>query len=897
MVARGGRELDAFISYSHAADSQLAPALRLGLERLTKPWYRRRALAVYLDTSGLAVTPALWTTIAAALGNARYLVLLCSPEAAQSAWVDKEVRFWLEHRSAATILPVLTDGTWVWDEARRRVDPASTAVPPGLHEAFAELPRYLDLRWARTATDLALRNGRFRDCVAQLAAPITGRPKSEIEGEDVRQHRRTVRTAWAAASALALLFAVALVAAVLAKANGDAAVQQRDVATSRLLAAQSSSRQERDPQLATLLALAAGKVDQTDEAQAAMMRMTEHDKHVIGFLGGHRGIVETAAFSPDGTVVATAGPDDPVRLWDVATRTVVAELPAAGVSTVAFTPDGATLAVAEPEAVALWNVASRTLRTTIRTPAFSLGISADGTRMISGLADGTVAVFDLATSAEVARLPGLSDKVTAVALSPDGRLAAGGAFTGTGLLWDVGTGRELARTPDYNKATKGRVVFAPDGRTLAMSRDGGDVLLLSLPDRNWNRVQAHRRSVTGLVFVDNDTLVSSSIDGSVGRWSIPTSFRWDQYVVGPLAMTTGSVLAPDGKTVVSGNFDGTAVLWSLDGDWSTPVGSLGSATTAAVDPAGRRVAVIDQAGAAIEIVPTDGTPAFRLPATPRAVRLALDGDGHLAVGHADGTVTVRDGATGAVQRTVRAVHGEPIVSLAFSADGRYLAAGSFGGTATVWTTGDGAEYATIAPPAGVTDTVGEYTHVAFSPDGRTLAHSSLMGGLRLWDVETRTSRAELRGSSSIGTASLAFNATGDLLAQGGFDSKVVLWDPAKPQAQLAVLTGQTTAVFGLSFGPNGRLAAGTADNGGVLVWDVARRTQQALIRPGTTGTEPLFLPNSSALLIADSTGVHRYELGVVGLHDRLCALVGRDLTADEWNAYVVGREQQPLCAR
>jgi hypothetical protein len=139
----------------------------------------------------------------------------------------------------------------------------------------------------------------------------------------------------------------------------------------------------------------------------------------------------------------------------------------------------------------------------------------------------------------------------------------------------------------------------------------------------------------------------SSIDGSVGGWSIPTSFLWDQYFIGPLAMTTGSVLAPDGNTVVSGNFDGTAVLWSLDGDWSTPVGSLGSAASAAVDPVGRRVAVVDQTGAAIEIVPTDGTPALRLPATPRAVRLALDGEGHLAVGHVDGTVTVRDGASGA----------------------------------------------------------------------------------------------------------------------------------------------------------------------------------------------------------------------------------------------------------
>jgi hypothetical protein len=58
---------------------------------------------------------------------------------------------------------------------------------------------------------------------------------------------------------------------------------------------------------------------------------------------------------------------------------------------------------------------------------------------------------------------------------------------------------------------------------------------------------------------------------------------------------------------------------------------------------------------------------------------------------------------------------------------------------------------------------------------------------------------------------------------------------------MAVLTGQTTAVFGLSFGPKGSLAAGTADSCGVTVWDVARRrTRQAFIRPGSTGTEPLF---------------------------------------------------------
>jgi len=89
-------------------------------------------------------------------------------------------------------------------------------------------------------------------------------------------------------------------------------------------------------------------------------------------------------------------------------------------------------------------------------------------------------------------------------------------------------------------------------------------------------------------------------------------------------MTTGSVLAP-GKTMLSGNFDGTAVLWSLDSDWSTTIGTLGSAATAALDPAAARVVTTDGTGAAVEIVPTNGTASLRLPATPRAVSLALDG--------------------------------------------------------------------------------------------------------------------------------------------------------------------------------------------------------------------------------------------------------------------------------
>jgi hypothetical protein len=93
----GGR-YDAFISYSHAADGTLAPAVQQGLEMLAKPMYQRRALRVFRDQTSLAVTPALWATIQQALEASRYFILFASPTAARSPWVDQELAWWMRHR-------------------------------------------------------------------------------------------------------------------------------------------------------------------------------------------------------------------------------------------------------------------------------------------------------------------------------------------------------------------------------------------------------------------------------------------------------------------------------------------------------------------------------------------------------------------------------------------------------------------------------------------------------------------------------------------------------------------------------------------------------------------------------------------------------------------------------
>jgi len=77
-----GASYHGFISYSHAADGKLAPAIQKGLQRFAKPWYRVRALHIFRDDASLAANPELWGSITNALEASEYLILLASPRAA-----------------------------------------------------------------------------------------------------------------------------------------------------------------------------------------------------------------------------------------------------------------------------------------------------------------------------------------------------------------------------------------------------------------------------------------------------------------------------------------------------------------------------------------------------------------------------------------------------------------------------------------------------------------------------------------------------------------------------------------------------------------------------------------------------------------------------------------------
>jgi WD40 repeat protein len=316
---------DAFISYSHAADHALAPALQAALRTFAKPWYRRSALHVFRDTTSLAAAPELWPSIVAALSEARYFLLLASPRAAASPWVAREVEWWLEHRATENLLVLLTDGEVAWDTRAGDFDwLVTTALPTCLKARLPSEPLWVDLRWARSAEHLDLHHSQFRLAVLDLAAPLHGKPKDELDGDDVRAFKRTKQVVTGVIVTLTVLLGVVGWYWNQARIQRNEAVRQTRIATARQLAAQADLERERGrPELSALLA--AEGVRSLTAAAARSLEVDWSMRRTLAALPRTLGTFSVpvgwkAAFTPDGRhVVAVANAGCHVVRFDVAT--------------------------------------------------------------------------------------------------------------------------------------------------------------------------------------------------------------------------------------------------------------------------------------------------------------------------------------------------------------------------------------------------------------------------------------------------------------------------------------------------------------------------------------------------------------------------------------------------
>jgi WD40 repeat protein len=324
----------------------------------------------------------------------------------------------------------------------------------------------------------------------------------------------------------------------------------------------------------------------------------------------HRGDILSLALSADGTILASAGMDRDIILWDVArSRELARFVHAAPVRGVAFSPDGRTLASAsEDRTVKLWDVSRRPerdlLETTAAGPALCCGCLAffpdsktllaggtsvrlwdvttgrekttlqkEGGKVALSPGGGTVAfsngstakLWNLASGQEGASLRGHTAAIGSLAFSPDGRTLATGANDGTVILWDVPTGRQTDRKR-YGYVVS-RIAFSPNGKALVVAGEsalvqvwdttsGAGPLALQVPEY-WDWVVALTFSP------DGRTLAVGNCKGMIklydtATWKLRISLRGHMDEVHALAFF------PNGQTLVSGASDRTLKLWDVE---------------------------------------------------------------------------------------------------------------------------------------------------------------------------------------------------------------------------------------------------------------------------------------------------------------------------------------------
>ena len=491
-----------------------------------------------------------------ALANSLNLIVICSPQAAESPWVNQEVETFISLGKTGRIFPFIVEG-----------NSPSEYFPP----ALLMLPKDEE----RLGGDVSKkgRDAAFVKVVAGMLGVGFDSLWNRYEKEKAAEERK-IREQRDNLLRLQSRFVAEKV---------NTLVDEGDSYTAQLLALMALPKDINNPERPYV-----------PEAESALRKANLYETAI---LRGHTKTVNFSAFSPDGGKIVSASVDGTIRIWDSMTGKELMKLTETGsVYTATFSPNGEqVVSVSWPETVRIWNALTGRELMTLKGHTKGVKYAAfnpDGKQIITvsnNVFGNNIKIWDTQTGQEIRELRGHTVAVNFASFSPDGKriIAASGDKTIT--IWDTQTGEELRKYEQFENVDS--VTFSPDGNrivSISNSLFGHTVQIWdAYTGQGLKELKGHTKVINSAVFSPNGKyIVSASDDGTVRIWDSRTGEQIGDVLKGHTAKVEYATFSPNGRQIVSASEDKTIRIWDAHPGVET---KIHEGSPAAFNPDGNRI--------------------------------------------------------------------------------------------------------------------------------------------------------------------------------------------------------------------------------------------------------------------------------------------------------------------